>query len=203
MTLPSKLVAATDFSLDASHAARRAALLAREHQLPLTLLHAIDVSALTTLTAWFKGKTNLHEALAGQARVQLAVAAEQLRDQLGVVVDAELREGSPLAELAGAAGTAGMLVVGARGAHRMRELTIGTTADRLLRKTEAPMLVVKSDPTEPYQRVLVLMDFSPASVSALTFARTLAPRAAFRLLHAFELPYEGQLFLAGVAASPL
>lgn len=199
MTLPTALVAATDFSLDARRAARRAALLAQEHHVPLTLVHVLDVDALTALAARLQGKADIQEAMAGQARIQLGVAAEEVHEQVGVAAGTELRQGAPLAELADAGARAGMLVVGARGAHAIRELAVGTTADRLLRKAQAPLLVVKAEPAGPYRRVLALVDFSPASEAALAFAAKLAPRAALRLLHAFELPYEGHLLLAGVA----
>lgn len=199
MTLPTTFVAATDFSPDARRAARRAALLARECQVPLVLVHALDVGGLTTLTAWLKGKSDIQQSLADQARTLLEVAAQEVQQQVNVNAGIELRQGSPLAELASAGAQAGILILGARGAHAMRELTVGTTADRLLRKTHVPMLVVKAEPTGPYRNALALVDFSPASRAALAFALELAPGATFRLLHTFELPYEGQLFIAGVA----
>jgi nucleotide-binding universal stress UspA family protein len=199
MTLPARLVTATDFSLHARRAARRAALLAKEHQIPLTLLHALEVDGITALTARLKRKDDIQNALAEQARVHLGVAADEVRQQVGVSADIEVRHGVPLAVLAAAGDQAGMLVLGARGAHAIRELALGTTADRLLRKTHMPVLVVKSEPSGPYRKVLALVDFSSASREALAFALELAPRATFRLLHAFELPYEGQLFVAGVA----
>lgn len=202
MTLPHSLLAATDFSADARRAAHRAALLAQAHQLPLTLLHVLEVDRLTELAAWLKGKPDIAAAMAGQAEMQLSVAAELLRQSTGVEARTALQQGAPLAALCAAGAEAGLLVLGAHGARTVREFAIGTTADRLLRIAQVPMLVVKSEPPESpgfYRRVLALTDFSPASEAALAFALTLAPQADFRLVHALELPYDGQLFVAGVS----
>lgn len=198
MTSPLRLVAATDFSLDARRACRRAALLAREHRAPLTLLHVVDAHALATLAGWLQGKADVGRAMAEQARIQLSVAADEVRQQVGVDPHAKLREGAPLAQLSAAGADGSLLVLGARGAHPMRELAIGTTADRLLRKAQSPLLVVKAEPASAYRKVLALVDFSASSQAALALGLRLAPRASLKALHAFELPYEGKLFLAGV-----
>jgi nucleotide-binding universal stress UspA family protein len=93
---------------------------------------------------------------------------------------------------------ADLLVMGARGAGFMRELLVGSTTERVLRKTARPLLVVKQIAHEPYRRVLVPVDFSPRSLDALALARQVAPQAELVLLHAFEVPFEGKLRYAGV-----
>ena len=52
MSLPPALLAATDLSAHARHAADRAARLARERGAELTLLHAPPAGALSELRAW-------------------------------------------------------------------------------------------------------------------------------------------------------
>jgi nucleotide-binding universal stress UspA family protein len=80
---------------------------------------------------------------------------------------------------------------------------LGSTAERLVRKSEKSLLVVKQPPHEPYRRVLVAVDLSPNSLPALAAARAVAPAAEFVVLHAFEVPFEERLRLAGVGEDTL
>lgn len=107
---------------------------------------------------------------------------------------------SLLAELAKQADglAAGLLVCGAKGESLVRHFVLGTTALRILSTTICPVLVVKQSPREPYHRLLVPVDFSPSSLRAIRHARRIAPRADIVLLHAFDVPFEGQLRYASV-----
>ncbi len=60
------------------------------------------------------------------------------------------------------------------------------------------MLVVQRPPERAYERLLVAVDFSPASEKALQMGLRLAPRAAVMAVHAYEIPFEGRLRMAGV-----
>jgi len=88
--------------------------------------------------------------------------------------------------------------VGARGDNPLHHLLIGTTAERLLSKADRPLLVVRSEPEGDYQRVLVPMDFSPWSETAIPLARAMAPGAHLVLMHSFSIPFEEKLRFAGV-----
>lgn len=193
----SRILAATDFSACAGHAARRAALLARAHGAALGLVHVLEPDALTFVRDWLDEERDIWTAMAEQAAIELAAAAQQLGAEAGLEVEPDLRNGSALEELCGLK-DADLLVLGARGASAARSAVLGSTADRLLRSAQLPMLVVREAPAGDYRKVLVLMDFSPASVAAFEFAQRLAPAAGFHLLHAFDIPYEGRMRLAGV-----
>jgi nucleotide-binding universal stress UspA family protein len=192
------VMAATDFSPHASMACGRAALVAAEHEAALQLVHVMKQEGLTTLRDWFAPGRDLQAAVAAQAEMQLAASAKQVLDQRGIGANAILRMGQPLEELNAASASADLLVLGSRGNHSLADMAMGTTADRLLRTASRPLLVVRTAPVESYRRVLVLVDFSPASEAAVQAALRLAPRAAIRLLHAFDLPFEGKLRIAGV-----
>lgn len=60
------------------------------------------------------------------------------------------------------------------------------------------MLVVRRPARDPYVRVLVPVDFSPWSDTALDLARAVAPGARLVLLHAWQVPFEGKLRMAGI-----
>ncbi len=62
-----------------------------------------------------------------------------------------------------------------------------------------PVLVVKQAPKGSYQRVIVPVDFSPHSVQALKTAMHIAPSADITIIHAFDVPFEGNLRIVGVA----
>ena len=79
-----------------------------------------------------------------------------------------------------------IIVVGAHGAQFIKDLLVGTTAEKVVRKGDRPVLVVKRPVHGPYRRVLVAMDFSEQSRKALELGLRLAPGAKFHLLHAYQ-----------------
>ena len=94
---------------------------------------------------------------------------------------------------------ADLVVLGARGKDFLRRLMLGSTAERLLRKSTRPMLVVKQRAHEPYRRVLVAVDFSPWSTPLVELTRRVAPQAHLVLLSAYGIPFEGKLRFASVS----
>jgi nucleotide-binding universal stress UspA family protein len=80
----------------------------------------------------------------------------------------------------------------------MRHWLLGATAERLLRKTLKPLLVVKQAPQLAYRRVLVPVDFSQWSKRAIALAHGFNPQAVMVLLHACEIPFEGKMRFAGI-----
>ena len=84
----------------------------------------------------------------------------------------------------------------------LRDLILGTTAERLLRTCKRPVLVVKRPPEAPYEHVVVPVDFS-LSAPALTMARQIAPNARITIIHAFRVPFEGRLWMAGAAGETI
>ncbi len=200
MTALRSLVAATDLSAPARHAAERAALLARAHGAHLTVVHVPDRSSWNELTTWLGESSEASSRLEKEQTDRLARLAEDLRQHGAPTVDAVRRTGAVLEEIAkeAEARQADLLVVGARGEGFLRRLVMGSTAERLLRRTTRPVLVARQVPRQPYRRVLVAVDFSPWSAKALALARQLAPQAHLTLFHAWQVPFEGKLHFAGV-----
>jgi nucleotide-binding universal stress UspA family protein len=192
------LLAATDLSAHARHAADRAARLAREAGAELSLLHAPPVGALTELSAWLGHE--MAQQMRQSAGRQLQSLADELAGQRQVVVHALLAQGDVLdaVQQHAEALDAGLVVVGARGSGFLRRLVLGTTAERLLRRTQRPLLLVRTLPHERYRRALLAVDFSPFSAAVLALARRFAPDARWVLFHAFQVPFEEKLRFAGV-----
>lgn len=190
------LLSATDLSGPARHAAARAARLAREHHARLALTHVISQGALQTLRHLLgQGTPRMEESLMHEAHQDCLQLGTEVGQPLGISAEILVRVGNPIDEISRAvdAQDASLLVLGNRGSGFLRELPLGSTAERLLRRLSRPVLVVKQTPHETYRRVLVPVDFSAHSVHALRLAHAVAPQADLILLHAFEVPYESQL----------
>lgn len=185
------VLAATDFSDDARNAALRAGLLAREH------------GARSGVLLHVQPRFMLGPGLDLRAHVAVERALENLAAELqaesGFAFEPRLASGPVVDEICGAAQGHDLIVAGARGLHPLRDFAIGTAAERLLRKSRVPVLIVKRKPAGPYRRALVPVDFSDHSRAALALAARLAPGAELSLAHAFEVPLEGKLQFAGVA----
>lgn len=196
------LLAATDFSAPARHALERAAQLAQMHpDARLTLAHVVSASALDKLRRLLPGEAEKVEAeLLAQAGRNLAELAAGLASRYGDHIDTELLQGSALTALADLAESrqADLLVMGARGAHFVREMLIGSTTERVLRKSRRPLLAVKQRPQAPYRRILAPVDFSVHATSAVNVAHAWLPDADIVLLNAFEVELESTFRLAGL-----
>ncbi len=200
------VVAPTDLSALAGHAVVRASLLAAELGARLSLQHVVNAGALDALRHLLDADSaGLQEKLLDEVRGEVEALAAEMHKRHGVTPELHLAVGGVLGEIVGHAEAidADLLVMGARGAGFMRELLIGSTTERVLRKSVRPMLVVKQIAHEPYRRVLVPVDFSARALEALEFAQRVAPQAEFVLLHAFEVPFEGKLRYAGVEENAL
>lgn len=196
-----RILATTDLSAPARHAAERAALVSAETAAQLDLLHVANLAPLERLRQLMGSSgAELENRVLDAARSKLVDLAGH---HAGVGDDAEALvdlAGALLAELAreSDALAAGLLVCGAKGESVIRHFVLGTTALRVLSTTRCPVLVVKQPPHEPYRRLLVPVDFSPSSLRAIRHARSIAPGAEVVLLHAFDVPFEGKLRYASV-----
>jgi nucleotide-binding universal stress UspA family protein len=199
------ILAATDFSGPARRAADRAARLAHETGATLTLMHVLPGGALQELRHWLGAGHAMEQQLQDDARRQLGALVSELQTHRHVVARAINASGPVLDEIGHEAESldAALLVLGARGAGFLRGLALGSTSERLLRRTTRPLLVVRQTPHEPYRRVLVALDFSPWSAHAITLARRVAPHARLLLFNAYQVPFEQKLHFAGVDAATI
>jgi nucleotide-binding universal stress UspA family protein len=186
-TLESLLIA-TDFSPDADNAAQRGARLAKETGATrVVLMHVLGPAP-----------EGFEAEVAAQAQRMLAELAARLGPLAGVAVEPRLARGNALERVAEAASGFSLAVAGARGEDPLLDLVLGRTAERLIRRSTRPVLLVKSEFRGPYARVLAAVDFSPASQAAARLAAALAPGATLELAHAFESEFESTLRFAGV-----
>lgn len=192
-----RIVCGTDFSAGAGQAAERAAQLAHEHGATLSLAHVVSTSlwedTVTRLAGLFDADMPLPDKVGDEALQRLRESADALGRGGPARCEPVVQVGRPAAQLAQIAQAlaADLIVVGDRGGHSLHELVLGTTAQKLLRTSPCPVLVVKRAGTQPYRRVLAPTDFSEPSRAALRATAALLPRARLHLAHAFELPFDG------------
>jgi nucleotide-binding universal stress UspA family protein len=206
MNSPKRVLACSDFSVAARHAAERAALLSKSTGAPLDLLHAADVSPLQALrTLIGQGSDDLQRLVVDAGRRRLAELAAGLAQRYGVNAGCSVFTGSVLAAIGRAADTdpPGLIACGAAGESAARQMLLGSTAERLLSRAGCPVLVVKQMPRTDYRRLLLAVDFSPSSRRAIGDARVVAPRAEVVVMHAFEVPFEGHMRYASVAEATI
>ncbi|MGE0682082.1 MAG: universal stress protein [Candidatus Binatia bacterium] len=187
-----KILVASDLSSRAEKALARATQIAREHEATLTILHVMEDGARDEMQAAATNENALRQILAG------------LSPQCSEPVTVRVVIGKPFVEIIRHAReeAADLIIVGAHGAHFIKDVFFGTTAQKIVRKGDRPVLVVKQTPQGSYRRVLVTVDFSEDSRLALELALQLAPRAEVHILHVYH-GFEDQLRRGGATASEL
>ena len=186
-----RFVAATDFSQHALWAAQRAALLAAQNGAQLELLHVVAEGPLRALRELLKARPKGVADLVDDLREALSEAAAALAKATGASVAPRVEIGEVLDVIAQECERVNLLVLGARGTSPLRDAILGTTAERLLSRCSRPMLIVKRRPPAPMTRFF-------RSEHALRAALRLAPQGVVVAVHAYDVPFEGKLRLAGV-----
>jgi len=166
-----RVLAATDFTPGAAHAVERARRLAALYQAGLVVVHV----------ATEPGSAETHRATLQQYLPAAPHAVVDVR--FGTVPDA-------LAEAARDHG-ADLVVIGL---PRRVDFS-GSTAERVLLRSEHPVIVVKRTPREDYKRIIMATDFSEPSRAALAAVLRLLPGGGITLVHAYSAPFQG--FLRG------
>ena len=140
MTRRGPILAATDFSAPARHAADRAARLAHKTGAALTLMHVLPGGALQELRQWLGTGHAMEQHLRDDAHRQLRQLLAELQTRLHVAIRPLNPSGSALDEIGCEAEAldATLAVLGARGTGCMHRLVLGSTSERLLRRTTGP-----------------------------------------------------------------
>ena len=190
------ILIASDLSQNADRAMMRALQLANSTDHPLLALNAIHEEPLWwVLKSGDLDPDELRRDLLREAMAELRDQVRRSAQRQGletpeVGIHARLGNTPPLVVEMAEDHNCGLVVIGAHGRHAIRDWFLGTTAEKIVRESDVPVLVAKSDPVQAYQRVVVAVDFSAQSRAALEAALQWAPKARFTLVHAYETGFE-------------
>jgi len=82
-----------------------------------------------------------------------------------------------------------LIVMGEPRRQGYPDMFTGTTAERVIRFSDRPVLMVRREASDPYRRILVAFDGSEGSIRALKTALAMAPKAEFHIVHAWRPPH--------------
>lgn len=177
-----RVMLATDFSERSDRAKRRAALLARAAGATLDLVHVVDDDQPRRIV----------ENESVDAQVVLDEIARSIEADERVSCTTRVVLADPFAGILQAAEDSrpDLLVLGAHRRQVLRDVFVGTTAERTIRSATCPVLLVNCFPRSPYRSVLLTTDLSENSRMALqSFERlSIGADALLAVVHVFEAP---------------
>lgn len=182
---------------------RKAALLAEQHGARLTMLHVVDPAGSQALRRWFSPTIDI-ELKTMQTRATLRRFAKEIIGRHGVAPKFDVLAGDAFEEIHARSERADLVVVGRRGSMAsLKDLVAGSTAQRLVRLSRKPVLVVKRGNIASYRRVLVPVDFTDKSEAALAAAACLARDASLHVFHAQHPRDEFEMQMADVPSDAI
>jgi nucleotide-binding universal stress UspA family protein len=187
-----------DFSDASREALRWAVALAARRQSRLIVLTAVEPLLAHAAQARFKQDlradtaTTLEDFVAG-------VVSRIESDRLKYALDVQIGPASDVIVDAATRNSVDLVVMGTYGLSGFRKLLLGSTTERVLRRTQAPILAVPhvdgpnaltgaKSPVLPLTTVLVATDFSEPAEKAVRWATGLAQEYAATLVIAHIVP---------------
>ncbi len=171
-----KILVGTDFSERSDRALRRAVLLAQGTAASIVLIHVIDDDQPSAIV-----------------ERQRAEAENLLQKLVSPIANCTFRVilASPSAGLMQASNNENpdIIVIGQHRREVLKDVFVGTTAERTIRSASCPVLMVNAQPAAPYQNALLTTDLSTASADALRHFPSLSINAAdSELLYVYDAP---------------
>lgn len=177
-----KILVATDFSERSDRAIRRATLLAKSYGAVLTLVHVID-------------DEQPHRLIKAKEKVASDLLSEQsisIREIDGVDCDFKLEFGEAFKGLMQVSEErdADLLVIGPHRRQILRDVFVGTTAERTIRESRRPVLMANGVPASHYRRAVVAVDMSDCSGDAIRVVQglRLEKKLDVHVVHVFDAP---------------
>lgn len=172
------ILVGTDFSKRSSQAVRRAVLLAKMAKAEINFLHVVDDDQPGMII----------DAERDIAYAYLEQEAAKIRRSDGVTCTNLVILGEPFAGLIDTARglAADLLVIGPHRRQLLRDIFVGTTAERTIRATETPVLMVNRSSPDSYRHVLVATDFSENAREALRTVLGMGICSKLSLLHVYD-----------------
>ncbi len=175
-----EILLASDFSARSDRPLDRAIMLARDISARLAIAHVIENRGPEPVDeACAKIEAKLRADLPDAARgADLIVRAGAAPEVLGRIIS---ERGCDI------------VVTGVARYNSIGDFILGTAVENIIAHACVPVLVVRKRPRGGYRKVIVATNFSSESRGALMSAVGLFPEAAFIVLHAYHVPYQGWL----------
>jgi universal stress protein E len=166
------IVIGTSLTSESDAIARTGAAIARAARAAPWLLHVYSLPSFPAELGnadgqWIEEETaGLRARMLQQAeRTGITGLEDFAPDQVTLALGSPYREIVKLARRL----EADLIVVGASEGRPIQQVLLGSTADRVVRKTPCPVLVVRSEAQFPPSRVIIPVDLSPVSALALRY----------------------------------
>lgn len=187
-----RILCATDLLPKTDAAVERAGMLSDRLNADLTLLHVVVPG---------ESQQALEQTLrAASSDMQLRVRPSRWRAHRPPSVGVHAGNAAKIILDTATQSRAGLLVLGPHRKRPLRNALEGTIAEKALETRNFPVLIVRGNASRPYRRVLLALDASDASASAVRAAESLVitPDVDATVVHAHKPPYEGMLYSADV-----
>jgi nucleotide-binding universal stress UspA family protein len=173
-----RFMVATDLSLHADFAVKRALQLATAHEAEVDLVHIIEeglpLEAQNELMA------------TSEKNVQEQLSKFQVPDNIKVTIDIVAgRTELDIVEHAARSGADCILLGFLDRVLEENRVIEGTLAETIIRSSKIPVLLVKNDPDGPYRTAVVGVDLTPLSAPAIRAATLIAPEVALHFVHSY------------------
>jgi nucleotide-binding universal stress UspA family protein len=198
-----RILCPVDFSEFSQRALDSAFAVAQCYESTVTALHVVTPMPIATPGAYYFGSEMSQPLVLPQtdravvmARVEQFVQAER---PPGIPVNILVEESPHIHReilVQAARLKAGLVVMGTHGRSGFERLFLGSTADKVLRTADCPVMTVPRRAPDvmpvgpvPFARILCAVDFSPESKVALTYAVSLATESKAQLFvfHVIEV----------------
>ena len=177
------IVAVTDFSAHGNHALERAAQLSATHGAPLQLMYSPPDG----------------DPANPSAAVCLAHASRQLAQRYSLNARPIAKVANSVAHIAEEARSADLLVLAQWRYPALRAFWLGPLSERVLRRSDCPLLVIKSVPHRRYSRILVAVDLTAQASALVGVASAIEPDSGIELFHTISTQIESKLRFAHVS----
>ena len=178
-----RILSATDLMPKSEAAVERAGQLAQQLGAELTLLHVVSPE---------ESRQDLEHTLQA-ALARTASRAKPLLWRADRKAEVTVRVGNPARVIIDVAAqpAADLVVLGPHDKRPLRDALEGTIAEKIVATRRHPVLIVREQEVKPYRRVLLALDLSDASASAIRAAESLVltPDAQAIVTHAHNPPY--------------
>lgn len=183
-----KILLATDLSARCDRALCRAAMLARQWQWSLLVLHVVEDRGLSIpdparLPSW---RRPLDPLDAAKKHLLADISGLPIRPTV------QIARGNPVEAIlwSAEAEKCDLIAVGIERDQPLGHLIPNRTAGRLFRRSRVPLLFVKNRPRRPYENIVFATDLSGPSRYALEAAARLFSGQRLTVFHAYHAPSE-------------